>query len=421
MPRFDSLFTRLLLAQLGLVLALGLVFGLLFYIERNVTVAVLYAERWAPHLAAAAGLAPPTPDAMPVLQRDEAPPNARRTAQHAPRFVALRQALQSRGVPVDEVRLGVGEREPMVWLHVAPPGHAAKWLGVRGQVVVPAWSARTLLALAITSVLVAAVSWRFTRRLTQPLERLRERMQLHTPGRPVPTAVAPPASSPEVAAIDEAYTDLLARLERHERERAVLLAGVSHDLRSPLGRIRMAAELLPDTADTQARRASIVRNVQDADRLIESFLDFVRSGELACDETVDLAAVARQVVAGFEHPALSLDAPATLPRPRANRLLVERLLANLVDNAFKHGRAPVQVRLGTSPAGTWITVEDAGDGMAPDNAARLQDAFARGDTSRARPGAGLGLAIVRQVVARLGGELSFEREAGVHRVRVTLR
>jgi two-component system, OmpR family, osmolarity sensor histidine kinase EnvZ len=419
--RFDSLFARLLLAQLGLVAALALVFGLLFYIERNVTVAVLYAERWAPHLAAAAGLAPPPPETLAVQQRDTAPPESRRTARNAPRFVALRQALAARDVPVDEVRLGTGRGEPMLWLQVVPPGRPATWLGVAGQVVVPAWSARTLLALLITSALVAGVSWRFTRRLTRPLEQLRERMQAHQPGQPAPAA-APAAASPEVAAIAAAYRDLLERLQQHERERAVLLAGVSHDLRSPLGRIRMAAELLPDTPETQARRASIVRNVQDADRLIESFLDHVRAGELPCDETVDLAAVARQVVSSFERPAveLSLDAPATLPREHANRLLVERLIANLVDNALKHGRPPVRVRVGGSAAQAWITVDDAGDGIPADEAAHLTDAFARGDGSRSRPGTGLGLAIVRQVATRLGGVLAFERDGNLHRVRVTL-
>lgn len=421
MRRFDSLFARLLFAQLGLVAALALVFGLLFYIERNVTVAVLYAERWAPQLAAAAGLAPPPAEALAVQQRDTPPPQSRRTARNAPRFVALRQALAARDVPVDEVRLGTGRGEPMLWLQVVPPGRPAVWLGVAGQVVVPAWSARTLLALLITSALVVGVSWRFTRRLTRPLEQLRERMQAHQPGQAAPAA-APAAASPEVAAIDAAYRDLLARLQQHERERAVLLAGVSHDLRSPLGRIRMAAELLPDTPETQPRRASIVRNVQDADRLIESFLDHVRAGELPCDEVVDLAAVARQVVAGFERPAeeLSLDAPAALPRERANRLLVERLIANLVDNALKHGRPPVRVHVGGRPAQAWITVDDAGDGIPADEAAHLTDAFARGDGSRSRPGTGLGLAIVRQVATRLGGTLTFEREGGMHRVRVTL-
>ena len=429
MPRFDSLFARLLLAQVGLVLTLGLVLGGLFYVERNVTIAVLYADRWAPQLASAAGLvAELAPLAEPVMRRDAAPVSARRPSSHAPRFAALRQALVARGVPVDDVMLGLTEPEPTVWLHVAPAGRAPVWLGVAGQMVVPEWSRRALLALVLASALLVGVSWVFTRRITRPLERLRERMrepmQTAPFDRPGSSKGGPmSAISPEIVAIDAAYSDLLARLQRHERERAVLLAGVSHDLRSPLGRIRMAAELLPDAADVSVRKAAIVRNVAQADRLIESFLDFVRSGELAFDETVDLAATARSVVAGFERPAheLGIDAPGALQWPRANRLLVERLLANLIDNALKHGRPPVRLTIGTDDTQAWIDVEDAGDGIAPQVVDSLQEAFTRGDSSRASAGSGLGLAIVRQVATRLGGEVSFERKAGMQRVRVTLR
>ena len=423
LPRFDSLFSRLLLAQIGLVCVLLFVIGALFFVDRNVTIATLYADRWAPELASAAGLQSAPEARTPVLRSATPPAHGRVASQNAPRFVALRQALQARGVPVDEVMLTLSGPEPMVWLHVVPEGRPAVWLGVAGQLMLPEWSRRTVLAFVLSAVLLVGVSWAFTRRLTRPLERLRTRMQTHTPG----GAALPPlgsvsAISPEIAAIDAAYTDLLARLQQHERERAVLLAGVSHDLRSPLGRIRMAAELLPDTADVNARKASIVRNIGQADRLIESFLDYVRSGELAFDETVDLAAAARTVVAGFERPAHELDiaAPASLPWPRANRLLVERLLANLVDNALKHGEPPVRLSLGGDAKRAWISVTDAGQGLDPQALQRLQEAFTRGDGSRSTPGSGLGLAIVRQVVARLGGTLSFDRENGEPTVRVTL-
>jgi len=423
LPRFDSLFARLLLVQIALVLVLGLVFGMLFYVDRNITVAVLYADRWAPQLASAAGLAVEPNMPSQVLRRDATPTSGRRMSLSAPRFAALRRALAERGVPIDDVMLGLDDPEALVWLHVVPDGRPAVWLGVAGQVVVPEWSPRTLLALVLVVSLVASASWAFTRRLTRPLERLRVRMRTHVPGLAgAASAHATSAMSPEIVAIDAAYSDLLARLQRHERERAVLLAGVSHDLRSPLARIRMAAELLPDAADVQTRRAVIVRNVAQADRLIESFLDFVRSSELEFDETVDLAAAARVVLAGFERPAgeLSIEAPACLPWPRANRLLVERLLANLIDNALKHGRPPIRLVLGADTDHAWIEVVDGGDGVAPELVDRLQEAFTRGDDSRGTPGSGLGLAIVRQVAGRLGGEVSFDRGDGLHRVRVTL-
>ncbi|WP_397449137.1 sensor histidine kinase [Pseudomonas sp. NA-150] len=424
LPYTNSLFARLLLAQVGLVVALLLVVGLLFYVQRNITLAVLYADQWAPQLAVAAGVKSAPTAQVQVQQRADPPAGAYHPLNYAPRFDALRNELTRRGIPVDDVLLSLDGPEPVVWLHVSAPGQTPTWLGVAGSLVEPQWSGRLVLALLLAGGLLVGMSWVFTRRLTRPLELLRNRIQTHTPGESVPVSAQPLSSiSPEVIAIDAAYSELLARLERHERERATLLAGVSHDLRSPLGRIRMAAELLPDEEGVATRKATIVRNVFAADRLIESFLDYVRSSELSFSETVDLAAVGRAVVAGFERPPSELDlsVPDSLLWPKANRLLVERTLLNLIDNALKHGRPPVQLSMGRDDARVWIVVEDAGQGIDPDRVEQLQEAFSRGDNSRATAGSGLGLAIVRQVVARLGGELSFERGESRQRVRITLR
>ena len=106
----------------------------------------------------------------------------------------------------------------------------------------------------ISALILVAVSWIFTRRLTRPLEQLRQRMQSHRPGQGSVTAAPIAGASPEMAAIAVAHDELLQRYERHERERALLLAGVSHDLRSPLARIRMAAALLPEVTSANTSR-----------------------------------------------------------------------------------------------------------------------------------------------------------------------
>ena len=261
------------------------------------------------------------------------------------------------------------------------------------------------------------------RRLTQPLARLRERLETHAPGDESGLESAPTrGATAEIAAIDAAWSQMHERLARHERERKLLLAGVSHDLRSPLARIRIAAELLPDAPALTPRREAIVRNVDVADRLVQSFVDHVRAGEMPLDETVDVAALARSVVAGLARTSdeLLVSAPPTLPLPRANRLLLERVLLNLLDNAFKHGKLPVRLRLEAHETEVRIDVEDAGSGIAPDKHAHMLQAFARGDTSRGTPGTGLGLAVVAQVTARLGGSISFETSTGGHRVRISL-
>lgn len=423
--RFDSLFARLLLAQTIMVVALALVFGALFLAERNIALAELYAERWAPLLARAAGLVA-APQSQPnVLRRNAPPAGSLGITSYAPRIVALRKALAERGVAVDAVAISLDESPPMVWLRVVPIGGSPQWLGVAGRLVVSGWSWRVLLGLGLGFLLLVGMSWGFTRWLTRPLEQLSTRMRVQAPG----SAQAESSSmlhgvhvAPEIAQIDAAYADMLTRQARHERERALLLAGVSHDLRSPLGRIRVAAELLPDTPDNAPRRAAIIRNVAASDRLIESFLDFVRVGELPCDETVDLAAVARSVATNVELPphALRVEAPDALPWPRANRLLIERLLANLLDNASKHGRAPVRLRIAQQAREVWLDVMDAGEGVPPAARQSMLEAFTRGDASRSLPGTGLGLAIVRQVASRMGGTVSFIDEAEWHGVRVAL-
>jgi two-component system osmolarity sensor histidine kinase EnvZ len=421
--RLDSLFMRLLLTQLALVASLGVVFGGLFYLERNATIATLYAQLWAPQLAQAVGQ--PSPQAIPaqVLRQTGEPAHTRRLPALTPRFIALHNTLAQQGVAVDQVRLSGRGAEPIVWLHVVPPQAPAVWLGMPGEMVLTEWPLRVVLAALALFALLVLASWTFTRRLTRPLEQLRTRIQGGTSPVNVVGSTLPAGSSPEIAAIDAAYSQALARLAQHQHERAVLLAGVSHDLRSPLGRIRMAAELLPDTPDTSKRKESIARNVGVADRLIESFLDYVRSDTLALDETVDLAEAVRNAVARCDRPTeeLRVEAPASLLRPKANALLVDRLVSNLVDNALKYGQTPVSVQLRQQGPEIWLDVTDAGPGITGEDAAHLQQAFSRGASSRSIPGTGLGLAIVRQIAEHMGGQLEFTGQPGAHTARVWLK
>ncbi len=175
----------------------------------------------------------------------------------------------------------------------------------------------------------------------------------------------------------------------------------------------MAAELLPEGEGIAPRREIIVRNAAVADRLVGSFLDHVRSGELPLDETVDVAAIARLAAAQLPCKAaeLTVEAPTVLLTPRANAVLIERMIANLLDNAFTHGRVPVTLRVMAPPGRVRIEVEDAGTGIAPDDQDAMLQAFARADVSRQQPGLGLGLAVVQRVAERLGGRVAFKRSA----------
>jgi len=274
--------------------------------------------------------------------------------------------------------------------------------------------------------IIGLFSWSFARRVTHPLAQLRNRMQAHAcrgiEPPPLAQSMQKRKAPPELIEIDQAYRQLAERLHRNERERALLMAGVSHDLRSPLSRIRLAAEMLPESPDNAEGVASITRNVDVADRLTASFLEFVRASSVPLNEVVDLAELMRQVLAGFERAEdeLMVHLPTELMLHGGNLLLIERLMFNLVDNAFKHGGSPVRIDLIGQDGWATLAVSDAGPGLPKNGEKHLIEAFARGDASRGSPGFGLGLAIVQQVVVRLEGELLFGQHLNRHQVTVRL-
>jgi two-component system osmolarity sensor histidine kinase EnvZ len=383
-PAGRRLFMRLMAVQLLTMLGLVAVLMALFYVERNATVARLAATAWTPALLQALdrGGAPP----VVLQQRATRPDGALTLPAGGPRTRALRETLGRSGIRVGEVALDPGPAQAVLWLQVLlPDGAAARWFGFPDPLVEAGLPWR-LMALVLAVLLLAAL-----------------------------------ASLWLIVAMRRAWRATQQQLQRHEQERALMLAGISHDLRSPLARIRLAAGLLPEGPDTTPRRESIARNVQVADRLIESFLDHARAGVLSLEETVDLVPLAARVLDRLDGAAtVGLDAPPRLMLLRAHPLLMERLIGNLVENAQQHGAPPWRLRLAEAGDAVLVEMEDAGAGIAPAEREAMQRAFARGDASRGRPGAGLGLAVVRQGVDRLGGRVEFELGVGRHVVRLRL-
>lgn len=431
--KFDSLFLRLVRAQVVLlVCTLLLVVGLL-RVQRNEMLAPQFAELWAPRIKAMAHY--PTNTVMAeagrqetvIVRHDAAPQGPTLPISAFPAVAIFMDELSGFGVKVDDAHLRYTDEHFDMWLLVQVPGAAPVWMsGTVPWALLPVWTYRLTAAMALLSLVICLFSWNFARRVTNPLAQLRNRMQAHASNG---IELPPPAQSmqerkapPELIEIDQAYRQLAERLHRNERERALLMAGVSHDLRSPLSRIRLAAEMLPESPDNAEGVASITRNVDVADRLTASFLEFVRASTVPMNEVVDLAELMQQVLEGFDRTTdeLMVHSPPTLILHGGNVLLIERLMFNLVDNAFKHGGAPVQVDLIEQDGWARLVVSDAGPGLPANGADRMVEAFARGDASRGSPGFGLGLAIVQQVVTRLRGELLFDQHLNRHQVSVRL-
>jgi two-component system osmolarity sensor histidine kinase EnvZ len=429
--KIDSLFLRLVLAQTVLLSSSLLVIGGFLVVERNQVSAPEFALLLAPQIKAAVHadllqVLPVEGLGLSLRRHEQLPEGLKFQVSRMPAAVDFVSALAKYGVVIDDVWLNRRDAHFTLWVHVLETGRPPVWLSGNIPSMLPTWAPRMTIGLILLVVLFGLVSWSFARRVTRPLSQLQHRMQLHAhngvePALPWPSMQGSKAP-PELIAIENAYRLLAERLQRNERERAMLLAGVSHDLRSPLSRIRLAAEMLPESTDNAAGVASITRNVDHADRLTASFLEFIRASTVVMDEAVDLAAVALDTVIGFERPEheLQLRSPDNVWLQRAHGLLVQRLIANLIDNALKHGGLPVEV--GLVEEGDWatLTVSDTGPGLPQNGAGHLMEAFARGDASRGLPGFGLGLAIAQQIVVRLHGELSFVQDGALHQVVVRL-
>jgi two-component system osmolarity sensor histidine kinase EnvZ len=226
----------------------------------------------------------------------------------------------------------------------------------------------------------------------------------------------------EIATLARAFNQMAHDLKRLDDERALLLAGVSHDLRTPLSRIRLATEMMDDKGDPDLRNG-VVQDIEEIDTAIGQFLDFARLRDAeAAVPASDLNALARNVVGRYtrSHRAVRLEAGTV--RPLALRpVATQRLVANLIDNALRHARSEVEVATFEEGDKAVIEVLDRGPGIPPDAAEHMLQPFTRLDTARGGSGTGLGLAIVDRVAGMHGGSVKLlPREGGGLRARVEL-
>ena len=275
------------------------------------------------------------------------------------------------------------------------------------------WGALILVLSLIGAYLIVA-------RINRPLRELTRAADEIGRGRTPPPV--PETGPSEIRTLAHAFNQMGTDLKRLDDERALLLAGVSHDLRTPLARIRLGLEMMDDKGEA-ALKAGLVQDVEDIDAAISQFLDFARvtEGEAVVPDG-DLNAIARELCDRYTRAGKSVSGRFEALPPFALRpLAIQRLVANLVDNALRHGGG--QVEISTAKAGGNAVLEalDRGPGIPPGEAERMLQPFTRLNAARSDAGTGLGLAIVDRI-ARLhrGSVQLLAREGGGLRVRVEL-
>ncbi|MFF1676692.1 sensor histidine kinase [Streptomyces sp. NPDC058256] len=268
-----------------------------------------------------------------------------------------------------------------------------------------------LIGFPLLLVVVAAVTWRVTRRALRPVEGIRSEMAAITASQDLARRVPVPDTHDEVAGLARTTNETLAALELSVERQRRFVADASHELRSPIASLRTQLEVgaaHPELLDVAGAVEDTVRLQRlAADLLLLARLD---AGERPADTRFDLGAVVREEAAG--RTGVTADAPAV--EVSGSRGQLARVLANLLDNAQRHARERVSVRVRTD--GAWVVVEvaDDGAGVPADQRERIFERFVRLDDARTRDdgGAGLGLAIARDVALRHEGTLTVREAPG---------
>ena len=257
-------------------------------------------------------------------------------------------------------------------------------------------------------------------RINRPLSNLtRATRQVGSGATPPPLEETGPA---EIRTLSRAFNQMAADLARTDAERALLLAGVSHDLRTPLSRMRLGIELLGNHDAALAQ--GMVQDIEEIDQIIDQFLDFARAESAEQSEQEgDLNAIVNALCERYARRGKNVTArPGGLPPLPLKPMAIQRLISNLIDNALRYGSDAVEVETSLTDGAVRLSVLDRGPGIPAQETGRMLQPFTRLDPSRAGgSGSGLGLAIVDRIARLHHGRIELlARPGGGLEARVTL-
>jgi two-component system osmolarity sensor histidine kinase EnvZ len=318
-----------------------------------------------------------------------------------------------------EVRIAPRARQLFVRVQAGSDGY---WIGFPLPPRQPADDVPTrAIAWTLTIiVLLLLAAFAFARYLARPLRELA--VAVDRVGRGETPAPLPESGTSEIAAVNRGFNAMLGNLRQIERDRAILLAGISHDLRTPLARLRLGLEM--STTD-DATRAGMVSDIEEMNRIIGQFLDFARGESPAAGESIAVEGELAVAVERYARGGHDVRFTGARAFARIKPAALSRIASNLIDNALAYGKPPVEVTVALASGDVVLDVADRGAGIAPDDVERLKQPFTRAGEARSREdgaaGAGLGLAIVDRIARLYGGRLELlSREGGGVIARVSL-
>jgi two-component system osmolarity sensor histidine kinase EnvZ len=317
--------------------------------------------------------------------------------QHLPAGTSVR--WQSAGG--DRLWIGVPLRGASYWIALPLPEDA------QGRGI----DAAILLSLALGGF-AALTGYALQRHLNRPLRELTRAARRVSAGEtPAPLPTDGPT---EIAEVSGAFNQMTDALQQAEATRAVMLAGISHDIRTPLTKLRLALAMAPKASGDGGFVDAAESYLDQIDTIVQQFMDFAGSSEREAPQPGDLNALIDRLAgdfAGLGHEfELSLgELPPLVFRP----IGMMRVLMNLMQNAVVYGRTGLAVRTWCDGKSAYAAVGDRGGGLTPQELEALKGPFQRGRNARAHSGGtGLGLAIVERIAKQHGGALQFHARDG---------
>jgi two-component system osmolarity sensor histidine kinase EnvZ len=268
-----------------------------------------------------------------------------------------------------------------------------------------------LIWLATTMALSLAGAALITRLINRPLKQLSQATRQVREGEYEAHRLDESARTNEIRAVNVGFNRMADQLAKIEQDRAVMLAGISHDLRTPLARLRLETEL--SVADEDARD-HMVADIAQLDAIIDKFLDYARPDHVDLKPVLlrDVVEACAYAVQDHEDINISVDVPPDL-HVMADEVELQRVISNLVENARRYGKTPatgvadITIQAQAHNDAVLIRVRDHGAGVAPALLSQLSKPFFRGDVARtSAAGAGLGLSIVTKNIDRMGGSFA---------------
>jgi two-component system, OmpR family, osmolarity sensor histidine kinase EnvZ len=326
----------------------------------------------------------------------------------------LRRALNDRiSYPFD---IDMRHAPEMIAISVGAPEGVYTILSPQRRVYTP--TTEVFIAwMVISSILLSSVALLFMRNQIRPIRRLADAAEAIGKGRDVPGFKLEGAA--EVRQAAAALLVMRDRLHRQITQRTAMLAGVSHDLRTPLTRMRLQLALMPESDETR----ELASDIAEMEIMLDAYLAFARGEEAEPAVPVDLGALLTEVAqaARRQNPNIELFVPKdTIVTLR--RVAMKRCFANLIGNAVRYGKR-AEIKVGARDHAVDITIDDDGPGISAEKREEMFRPFTRMEESRnpATGGVGLGLTIARDIARFHGGDVMLEASPlGGLRARVWL-